>query len=146
MRRSLCGVRALIRVGLLLALAWLLSGGAPLAQASPVVAADSTPVAGTPEIGTPATTPTILPAPTAVTLPADSVTPMGPPVGPFVQSATLTCGAALVALVIAVVSLMMLLRGGYGPFLRALVRGSSGGDGAGGNGGRRRGGRRAGRG
>lgn len=147
MRRSLGGARALIGVGLLLALAWLLAGGAPLALASPAVVADSTPAAGTPEIGTPATTPTILPAPTVVTLPADSVAPLGPPVGPFVQSATLTCGAALVALVITIVSLMMLLRGGYGPFLRALVRGSRGGEDAGADGGRRRrGGRRAGRG
>ncbi|HEX8730898.1 MAG TPA: hypothetical protein VF725_02455 [Ktedonobacterales bacterium] len=147
MRRSLRGARARLAVALLLALAWLLAGGA-VALAAPALASDPTPVAGTPEIGTPATTPTILPAPTDVTLPADNVAPAGPPIGPFVQSATLTCGAALVALVVTVVSMMLLLRRGYGPFLRALVRGSSGDDeaGSGRAAGGRRGGRRVGRG
>lgn len=119
MRRRLGGARVLVGVGMLLALAWLLAPGARVALAAPTLAASATPA-----VGTPATTPTILPAPTAVTLPADSIAPAGPPFAAFVQSATLTCGFALVALVITVVSLMMLLRSGYGPFLRLLLRGS----------------------
>jgi hypothetical protein len=120
MRRRYCGARLLVGVGLLLALAWLLAPGARVALAAPALTAAVTPV-----IGTPATTPTILPAPTTVALPADSIAPAGPPVAAFAESATLTCGAALVALVITVVSLLLLLRSGYGPFLRVLLRGST---------------------
>ena len=126
MRRRLRGVLVLVGVGLLLVLAWLLAPGHHVALAAPAPALAAT---ATPAIGTPATTPTILPAPTVVALPADSIAPTGPPVAAFAQSATLTCGFALVALVITVVSLMLLLRSGYGPFLRVLLRGS-GGDGS----------------
>lgn len=141
MRRRLGGARVLVGVGMLLALAWLLASGARVAVAAPALAATATPA-----IGTPATTPTILPAPTAVALPADSIAPVGPPVAAFAQSATLTCGFALVALVITVVSLMLLLRSGYGPFLRVLLRGSGGDEPAYTSDDTRRGRRRAGRG
>lgn len=108
----------LVGAGLLLMLAWLLLGGVGAAVAAPAAPAAAT--------GTPTTAPTVLPTPTSIVVPQDTVAPAGPQMTSFVLAATLTCGATVVALIIAAVSLMLLMRGGYGPFLRTLVYGPQG--------------------
>lgn len=121
MKRGIRGAFVLIGAGLLLIVAWLLVGGAASALAAPAASALADPaVAAT---GTPAATPTILPTPTAVVFPKDTIAPIGPSMVGFVISATLTCGATVIAVIIAAFSLTALLRGGYGPFLRTLVYG-----------------------
>lgn len=104
----------LAAAGLLLVLAWLLAGGSGAALAAAPAAAAT---------GTPTASPTILPTPTSIVLPKDSISPAGPQMIGFVIAATLTCGATVVAVIVAAFSLMALLRGGYGPFLRTLVYG-----------------------
>ncbi len=119
MKRGIGGVRGLsmlLGAGLLLAVAWLLAGGAVAALAAPAAATAAT-------TATPGVTPTIFPTPTAIVFPKDTIAPAGPSMVGFVISATLTCFATVIAVIVAAVSLTLLLRGGYGPFLRTLVYG-----------------------
>lgn len=97
------------------ALIALLAGAAP-ALAAAGVAADDTP--------TPLGSPTPAAVPTISAGSAGSIAAAAPTVTGATIALGLTCVTAVIGLIIAVVTLRALLRGGYGPFLRAMVFGS----------------------
>lgn len=126
------GVRLLVvlcAVILLLALAPLMvsivTTGATTAYAAPMVAADDTPTS------TPADTPTPIPASNITTNSSsgssNQIVAAAPSMTGIIIATTLTCIMGVAGLVITYMTLTRLLRGGYGPFLRAMVFGSKGG-------------------
>src|SRR5487761_2764823 len=90
-------------VGWLVTLVWLAISGA-----APALPADTP---------TPFTVPTISAGSSGV------VTPAAPPTAGVTLAYTLTCVTTIIGLIITVVTLAIMLRGGYGPFLRALFFG-----------------------
>jgi hypothetical protein len=124
MKRSIRLAVVLCAIVLLLALiplTWSLIHSALPVDAAAAVAADDTPTAaatitpvGTP---TPLAVPTISAGSTAITAPA------APTLTGVTVATALTCVTTIIGLVIAIVTLNILLRGGYGPFLRALIFG-----------------------
>src|SRR5487761_1914413 len=95
-------------VGWLVTLVWLAFRGAGPALAAPALPADTP---------TPFTVPTISAGSSGV------VTPAAPPTAGVTLAYTLTCVTTIIGLIITVVTLAIMLRGGYGPFLRALFFG-----------------------
>lgn len=125
------GVRLLVvlcAVIFLLALAPLMvsivATGATTVYAAPMVAADDTPTS------TPADTPTPIPASNITTNSpsgsSDQIVAATPSMTGIIIATTLTCIMGIAGLVITYMTLTRLLRGGYGPFLRAMVFGSKG--------------------
>ncbi len=125
------GVRLLVvlcAVIVLLALAPLMvsigANGATTVYAAPVVAADDTPTS------TPADTPTPIPASNITTNTtsgsSNQIVAATPSMTGIIIATTLTCIMGIAGLVITYMTLTRLLRGGYGPFLRAMVFGSKG--------------------
>lgn len=109
------GSAALLLLIAFAALIALLAGAAP-ALAAAGVAADDTP--------TPLGSPTPAAVPTISAGSAGSIAAAAPTVTGATIALGLTCVTAVIGLIIAVVTLRALLRGGYGPFLRAMVFGS----------------------
>src|SRR5487761_2283657 len=95
-------------VGWLVTLVWLAFRGAGPALAAPALPADTP---------TPFTVPTISAGSSGV------VTPAAPPTAGVTLAYTLTCVTTIIGLIITVVTLAIMLRGGYGPVLRALFFG-----------------------
>jgi hypothetical protein len=114
---ALLGSAALLLIALASLIA-LLVGGAPVLAAA-AVAADDTP--------TPLGSPTPAAVPTISAGTAGSIAAAAPTVTGATIALGLTCVTAVIGLIIASVTLRALLRGGYGPFLRALVFGSKAG-------------------
>lgn len=109
------GSAALLLFALASLIALLASGAAP-ALAAAGVAADDTP--------TPLGSPTPAAVPTISAGTAGSIAPAAPTVTGATIALGLTCVTAVIGLIIAAVTLSALLRGGYGPFLRAMLFGS----------------------
>lgn len=128
MKQGVRLVVVLCAVVLMLALAPLMlsiaTSGTTTVYAAPMVAADDTPT------GTPADTPTPLPASNitsnSTSSPSGPIAPATPSMIGIIIATTLTCITGIAGLVIAYMTLTRLLRGGYGPFLRAMVFGSKG--------------------
>ncbi len=128
MKQSVRLLVVLCAVVLLLALAPLMmsiaTSGTTTVYAAPVVAADDTPT------GTPADTPTPLPASnvssSSTSSSSGSIAPATPSMVGIIIATVLTCIMGVAGLVITYMTLTRLLRGGYGPFLRAMVFGSKG--------------------
>lgn len=108
------GAALLLALGAIISMSLLLASGAASALAAPAIVADSTP----------ADTPTPFAVPTISAGAAASVTAAAPTTTGITIAAGLTCITTIIGLVIAIITLRSLLRGGYGPFLRALVFGS----------------------
>jgi hypothetical protein len=115
---ALLGSAALLLTALASLIALLVGGAAPVLAAA-AAAADDTP--------TPLGSPTPAAVPTISAGTAGSIAPAAPTVTGATIALGLTCVTAVIGLIIAVVTLRALLRGGYGPFLRALVFGSKAG-------------------
>lgn len=113
---TLLGCAALLLTVAALSFATLLTGSVAPALAAAGVAADAT--------GTPAGSPTPAAVPTISAGSAGSITPAAPTLTGATIALGLTCVTAVIGLIIAVATLSALLRGGYGPFLRAMVFGS----------------------
>ncbi len=105
---------ATLPLAALASLSWLLAGHVAAAFAAPVVTAD----------GTPATATTPIAVPTIAAGSATSIAPAAPTLTGVTIATGLTCVTAIVGLLIAIITLRILLRGGYGPFLRALLFGT----------------------
>ena len=118
MTAVLAGAALLLALFAFVALAWSLAGGAGLALAAPSIAADGTPS------GTPVDTPTPFTASSITAGSSNAIAPAAPSTGGIAIAVTLTCATTIIGLIIAVVTLTILLRGGYGPFLRAMIFGS----------------------
>ncbi|HZC05965.1 MAG TPA: hypothetical protein VE338_10015 [Ktedonobacterales bacterium] len=95
----------------------LVSGSATIAAASAMAPADAT--ASVIPSGSP--TPVAVPTISAGT--SGLIAPAAPALAGATIATTLTCVTTIIGLLIAVVTLTNLLRGGYGPFLRALIFG-----------------------
>lgn len=93
----------------------LVNGSTPSVTAAALVPADAT----TTPIGSP--TPAAVPTISAGS--AGSISPAAPPLAGATIATALTCVTTVIGLILAVVTLTILLRGGYGPFLRALIFG-----------------------
>lgn len=113
---TLLGCAALLLTVAAISLAALLASGGASALAAAGVAADAT--------GTPAGSPTPAAVPTISAGSAGSIAPAAPALTGATIAVGLTCVTTVIGLIIAVVTLSALLRGGYGPFLRAMVFGS----------------------
>ncbi|HEY7849380.1 MAG TPA: hypothetical protein VIC27_04905 [Ktedonobacterales bacterium] len=103
----------------------LATGVAPVFAAAAIAAgatATSTPI-------TPVGTPTPAAVPTISAGTAGSIAPAAPTLTGATIATSLTCVTTIIGLLIAVITLGILLRGGYGPFLRALVFGGKKGKG-----------------
>jgi hypothetical protein len=115
---ALLGSATLLLIALASLIALLVGGAAPVLAAA-AAAADDTP--------TPLGSPTPAAVPTISAGTAGSIAPAAPTVTGATIALGLTCVTAVIGLIIAVVTLRALLRGGYGPFLRALIFGSKAG-------------------
>ncbi len=124
---TLWGAALLLSLVALASLVGILVGGiAPAFAASAVaaVAADATATI------TPTGSPTPAAVPTISAGSAGSIAPAAPALTGATIATALTCVTTLIGLVIAVITLSILLRGGYGPFLRAMIFGGKRGKGA----------------
>ena len=118
MTATLSGAALLLALISFVALTWFVVGGSGLALAAPAIAADGTPS------GTPVDTPTPFTASSISAGASSAIAPAAPSTGSITIAATLTCVTTIIGLIIAVVTLTILLRGGYGPFLRAMLFGA----------------------
>jgi hypothetical protein len=124
---TLWGAALLLSLLALASLVGMLVGGvAPVFAASAVaaVAADATATI------TPTGSPTPAAVPTISAGSAGSIAPAAPALTGATIATALTCVTTLIGLVIAIITLSILLRGGYGPFLRAMIFGAKRGKGA----------------
>lgn len=112
----LLGCAALTLTIAAVSLVTLLTHGVAPALAATGVAADTT--------STPAGSPTPAAVATISAGSAGSIAPAAPTLTSATIAVGLTCVTAVIGLIIAVVTLSALLRGGYGPFLRAMMFGS----------------------
>ena len=123
---TLWGAALLLSLVALASLVGILVGGvAPVFAASYVaaVAADATTTI------TPVDTPTLAAVPTISAGSTGSIAPAAPALTGATIATALTCVTTLIGLVIAIITLSILLRGGYGPFLRAMIFGAKRGKG-----------------
>lgn len=112
----------------LLAVSWpLWSGHGAVALAATMSAADGTPQPSPSATLAPVATPAPIPAPTIGPGSAGQIAPLTPSTGMVGLMVAFGCIGGVVGLVIAVIILVVLMRRGYGPFLRSLLLGKRAG-------------------